>query len=128
MSLRQTSIGRPRRTLRTKFGAERGAIAVKHDVSLEPDWQAAVDAAVSEFGRVDVLVNNAGVGPSKPLLETSLEDWHAVMRVNLDGVSWNPDWSGSDAGHAIAAAPRTGIHHQSVVNSGPGRNGGDSSL
>ena len=64
----------------------RGAIAVKHDVSLEPDWQAAVDAAVSEFGRVDVLVNNAGVGPSKPLLETSLEDWHAVMRVNLDGV------------------------------------------
>ena len=64
----------------------RGAIAVKHDVSLEPDWQAAVDAAVSEFGRVDVLVNNAGVGPSKPLLETSLEDWHAVMRVNLDEV------------------------------------------
>jgi NAD(P)-dependent dehydrogenase (short-subunit alcohol dehydrogenase family) len=56
----------------------RGAIAVKHDVSLEPDWKAAVDAAVREFGRLDVLVNNAGIGPSKPLLETGIEDWRAV--------------------------------------------------
>jgi NAD(P)-dependent dehydrogenase (short-subunit alcohol dehydrogenase family) len=64
----------------------RGAIAVKHDVRLEPDWKAAVDAAVREFGRLDVLVNNAGIGPSKPLLETSIEDWRAVMGINLDGV------------------------------------------
>ena len=64
----------------------RGAIAVKHDVSREHEWNAAVDAAVREFGGLDVLVNNAGIGPSKPLLETSLEDWRAVMRINLDGV------------------------------------------
>jgi len=85
----------------------RGAIAVKHDVSLEPDWQAAVDAAVSEFGRVDVLVNNAGVGPSKPLLETSLEDWHAVMRVNLDGVFLGIR-IGVEAMRATPSRPRRG--------------------
>ena len=86
----------------------RGAIAVKHDVSLEPDWQAAVDAAVSEFGRVDVLVNNAGVGPSKPLLETSLEDWHAVMRVNLDEVFLGSglEWKRCGPRHRGRAADR----------------------
>ena len=108
MSLRQTSIGRARRTLRTKFGAGTAAPSrVKHDVSLEPDWQAAVDAAVSEFGRVDVLVNNAGVGPSKPLLETSLEDWHAVMRVNLDGVFLGIR-IGVEAMRATPSRPRRG--------------------
>jgi 3(or 17)beta-hydroxysteroid dehydrogenase len=63
----------------------RSAIALRHDVSREDQWRVAIDAAMSEFGRLDVLVNNAGIGPSKPLLETSLEDWHGVMRINLDG-------------------------------------------
>ena len=106
-----------------------GAVAVKHDVSLEPDWKTAVDAAVTEFGRLDVLVNNAGIGPSKPLLETSLEDWHAVMRINLDGVFLGIR-IGVEAMRATPSRPRNGpgVHHQSVVNSGPSRHGGDGSL
>jgi 3(or 17)beta-hydroxysteroid dehydrogenase len=64
----------------------RGAIALRHDVADESEWQAAIDATLREFGRLDVLVNNAGIGPSKPLLETSLEDFRAVTRINLDGV------------------------------------------
>jgi NAD(P)-dependent dehydrogenase (short-subunit alcohol dehydrogenase family) len=39
----------------------------------------------SRFGRVDALVNNAGVAVFKPALETSFEDWRTVMATNLDG-------------------------------------------
>lgn len=87
--------------------ANRGAIAVKHDVGREPEWKSAIDAAVTEFGRLDVLVNNAGIGPSKPLLETSLEDWRAVMRVNLDGVFLGIRM-GVEAMRATPSRPRSG--------------------
>ena len=43
-------------------------------------------------------------------------------------LSWDPNRRGSDASHALAAAPRTGIHHQSVLNSGLGRHGGDGAV
>ena len=62
------------------------ALAMRHDTAEEADWNAVVEATLREFGQLDVLVNNAGVGTTKSLLETSLADWHAVMRVNLDGV------------------------------------------
>jgi NAD(P)-dependent dehydrogenase (short-subunit alcohol dehydrogenase family) len=41
---------------------------------------------MGRFGRIDVLVNNAGVGGGQPLLESSLEAWRGVIAVNLDGV------------------------------------------
>ena len=44
-----------------------------------------VDAAYAEFGRADVLVNNAGIIRRAPVLEFSEEDWSDVLRVNLDG-------------------------------------------
>jgi NAD(P)-dependent dehydrogenase (short-subunit alcohol dehydrogenase family) len=46
--------------------------------------QAAVDV-MARFGRVDALVNNAGVAVFKPVLETSFEDWRTVLATNLDG-------------------------------------------
>lgn len=58
---------------------------VETDVSDEAQAQAAIDAAVSSFGRLDILVNNAAIGTDTPLTETSLADWNRVMAVNLTG-------------------------------------------
>lgn len=62
------------------------AIAVITDVTVEESTQAMAVAAAQEFGRVDVLVNNAGVYPHTAIEDITLDEWHRVMRVNLDGV------------------------------------------
>ena len=56
------------------------------DVTDETAWQHALGVVQHTFGGLDVLVNNAGIGGTKSLLATSLEDWRAVLSVNLDGV------------------------------------------
>jgi meso-butanediol dehydrogenase/(S,S)-butanediol dehydrogenase/diacetyl reductase len=56
------------------------------DVSQQAEAETLIAAAVAHFGRLDVLVNNAGVAPTGPFLETSLEDWRHVMAVDVDGV------------------------------------------
>jgi NAD(P)-dependent dehydrogenase (short-subunit alcohol dehydrogenase family) len=59
---------------------------LRTDVSAAGDAQAVVDFAVGEFGKLDVVVNNAAIYRSKPLLETSEQDWDDVFAVNLKGV------------------------------------------
>jgi len=64
------------------LGAGDHAIAIHADVSDERAVQAAIDQLVTRFGGVDVVVNNAGLSISRPLLETSAEEWdrqHDVM-------------------------------------------------
>ena len=61
------------------------SIFVQCDVSQPDDVRALFDAAIREYGRVDVLVNNAGVNFDKPFLEAQLEDWDRVMGVDLRG-------------------------------------------
>lgn len=55
------------------------------DVTQESDVQGAVDLAVAEFGRVDVLVNNAGNAPVSEIEQTTLEQWRNTIDTNLTG-------------------------------------------
>ena len=60
-------------------------LALHADVSDEAQVRAAFDALERRWGRLDALVNNAGVALFKPLLETSFAEWSLVMATNLDG-------------------------------------------
>ncbi len=70
---------------RTAQEIGRGAIAVAADVSLAADAVRIIDDSVSLFGRVDVLVNNAGVIGRFDFLDISEAEWDRVMNVNLKG-------------------------------------------
>lgn len=62
------------------------ACFVRGDVTRAADCEAAVKRAVSEFGRLDVLVNNAGIIRRASVVETTEEDWDRVMAVNVKSV------------------------------------------
>src|SRR6476659_1296353 len=68
--------------------AGRRALAVPTDVADPESCQALVDAAMAEFGRVDVLVNNAGVGTAVPATHETPEQFRSVIDVNLNGCYW----------------------------------------
>ena len=55
------------------------------DVTREDDWIAVTDAVVAKFGRLDILVNSAGVALLRDIETTTLDEWRALMAVNLDG-------------------------------------------
>jgi 3alpha(or 20beta)-hydroxysteroid dehydrogenase len=59
---------------------------VELDVTEESSWQAAVAAATSEFGHLDVLINNAGIWKIMPIAMMSAEDYMEVVKVNQLGV------------------------------------------
>ncbi len=56
------------------------------DVTSESDWEAAVQAAVNTYGKLDVLLNNAGILIRKNIEETTGEDWDRIFAVNAKGV------------------------------------------
>jgi len=62
------------------------AVFVRLDVTSEPDWQRAVGAAQSHFGRLNVLVNNAGIGGGARIEDTTVEEWDLMMAINAKGV------------------------------------------
>jgi 3alpha(or 20beta)-hydroxysteroid dehydrogenase len=62
------------------------ALATHLDVTSPESWAATVEAAVSTFGTVDVLVNNAGIANAGPIDHYPLAKWDAVIAVNLTGV------------------------------------------
>lgn len=86
-----------------------GGLFVRLDVSKEDEWQNAIDETCRKFGRLDVLVNNAGVGGGCPPEEQTLERWRWLMSINLDGVFLGTK-------HAILAMKRKAPPGGSIIN------------
>jgi NAD(P)-dependent dehydrogenase (short-subunit alcohol dehydrogenase family) len=63
------------------------AVFLHQDVTSEPRWVEVVAEVMKRFGRLDILVSNAGIGISVPsIVDMSLEDWRRQTAINLDGV------------------------------------------
>ncbi len=83
---RVAMVDRDRDELATSSAGINGASAFFHDVSIPEDVEAMVQAVTTSFGRIDALVNNAGVADFGPIAATDFVRWRRVMATNLDGV------------------------------------------
>jgi len=82
------------------------ALAVATDVTDRDQVKALVDAAVQAYGRIDVMINNAGLMPHSPLERRKIDDWNQMIDVNLKGVLYGiaaalPHMQQQKAGHII---------------------------
>jgi NADP-dependent 3-hydroxy acid dehydrogenase YdfG len=82
------------------------AAAIVTDVTDAAQVQALVDAAVEKFGRIDVILNNAGVMPHSPLERRKIDDWNRTIDINIKGVLYGiaaalPHMQRQKSGHII---------------------------
>jgi NAD(P)-dependent dehydrogenase (short-subunit alcohol dehydrogenase family) len=86
------------RTIRETGGE---ALAIEQDVTREDAWEAVIGRTIEAYGRLDVLVNNAGIAVLKPIEALTLADWNRQIEVNLTSVFLG-------CKHALAAMRRGG--------------------
>ena len=109
--------------LAAQIGEEGGeALFVALNVTSEAQWQAAIAATVARFGKLDVLVNNAGIGGHGTVESTTVEDWDRVMDINAKGVFLGtkvaiPEMRRAGGGSIINISSQLGI--VGVDNSSP---------
>jgi NADP-dependent 3-hydroxy acid dehydrogenase YdfG len=82
------------------------AVAYRTDVTRREEVEALVEGAVATFGRVDVMVNNAGIMPLSPLDRLDVDDWDRMIDVNIKGVLYGvaavlPLMERQKSGHVI---------------------------
>ena len=84
----------------------RKAMAIQTDVTQSAQVQRLVDAAVAAYGRIDVMINNAGLMPHSPLERLKIADWDRMIDVNIKGVLYGiaaalPHMKQQKSGHFI---------------------------
>ena len=82
------------------------SLALRHDVTSEDDWKRVMAAINDRFGRLNILVNNAGIGGVGSVESSSLEEWRHIHAVNLDSVFLGSKY----------AMPLMKDHRGSIVN------------
>jgi NADP-dependent 3-hydroxy acid dehydrogenase YdfG len=93
-------------------GGQAACLAV--DVTRRDDLSRAVAFAIERFGRLDVLVSNAGIAPISPFDELRVEDWEAMIDVNLKGVLYGiaaalPVFRRQGSGHFVNVVSTAGL-------------------
>ena len=88
----------------TRAGGKAAAVAT--DVTDPTQVQALVDCAVDQYGRIDVILNNAGLMPHSPLERRKIDDWNRTIDINIKGVLYGiaaalPHMQRQKAGHII---------------------------
>jgi 3(or 17)beta-hydroxysteroid dehydrogenase len=83
------------------------AMFMRHDIASDDDWKTVMGATQDRFGRLDTVVNNAGILLLKSIEDTSFEEWQKIQRTNADGYFLG-------CKHAVAALKKSG--GGSIVN------------
>lgn len=87
------------------------AVGVKHDVTSEADWETVVNTCKEQYGRLDVLVNNAGIMLHIPFALTTYEDFQKQQKINVDSI-----FIGCKAAYELMAASGADTDGTSIIN------------
>ena len=98
------------------WGKGGAALAVQSDVSKEEDVQRLVQATMEAHGRIDILINNAGVSDGMPVHQLEAAEWDHIMAINLRGAFLTarhvlPIMRAQAAGHIINISSESGLEY-----------------